>query len=90
MGGGINKAMDKQSAVSQEQLTLLHEVISKCSPESLAILDHIGESPLTSEQREELREIIWMEFCNTGLREDSEPNERGLVLEGLIDMLGHL
>jgi hypothetical protein len=40
---------------------------------------------LTDEQRDELREMLTDEFIETGLREDDEPNERGLLLEELID-----
>ena len=45
---------------------------------------------LTAEQREDLRQAVTDELIETGLRDDDEPNERGLLLEELIDRLGHL
>jgi hypothetical protein len=45
---------------------------------------------LTNDQREELRQILTDELMETGLGDDDEPNERGLLLEELIDKLGHL
>ena len=76
--------------LSNENMSLLTEVISERRPELLPLLGQLGTVPLTDEQRENLREAIGIEFCETGLREDSEPNERGLALESLIDLLGHL
>jgi len=40
---------------------------------------------LSWDQRERLIDGIMEEFCATGLRPDSEPNERGLLLEELRD-----
>ena len=39
--------------------------------------------------RDQLRQLVVDEFCNTGLKADDEPNARGLELEGLIDAIGH-
>lgn len=76
--------------LSDENMSLLTEVISEHSPKSLPLVCQLGTVPVTDEQRESLREAIGIEFCETGLREDSEPNERGLALESLIDVMGHL
>lgn len=80
--------------MSQKQLSanlkkLLGEVILKHKPVLLHLLESIGHKPLTIEQREELREIIATELCESGLDANDQPNERGLLLEELIDCLGH-
>lgn len=77
-------------SLSDQDMSLLREAITRRRPKLLPLLDQLGTVPLTDEQRENLREAIGIEFCETGLREDSEPNERGLALESLIDALGYL
>lgn len=69
---------------------LLSDVVSKWRPELLPLLDVIGHVKLTLEQQEELRQVVAMELVDTGLSQDDEPNPRGLLLENLIDRLGHI
>lgn len=69
---------------------LLSEVIWKRHPELIGVLSSLQDGQLTEEQREELRQALTDEFTETGLRDDDEPNARGLLLEELIDRLGHL
>lgn len=73
-----------------EKLELLRQVVSKRSPELLEQLSQLDVVPLTDEHRERLRAVVMDEFCDTGLQEDSEPNQRGLALEEIVDLLGHL
>lgn len=56
----------------------------------IGVLDSLQDVQLTEYQRDELRQAVTDEFSETGLRKDDEPNERGLLLEELIDRLGHL
>ena len=69
---------------------LLSEVLSKRNPSMMGIVASFQNVGLTDDQREELRQTLTDELIETGLREDDEPNERGLLLEELIDKLGHL
>lgn len=69
---------------------LLSEVIWKRCPAMGGVLGSLQEVQLTEYQRDELRQAVADEFVETGLRADDEPNERGLLLEELIDRLGHL
>lgn len=69
---------------------IIRELLLQHKPSLLPILNSIGKEALTVEQRESLREVILDEFLQTGTEEDDEPNERGLMLEQLIDKLGHL
>ncbi|MGZ3595248.1 MAG: hypothetical protein ACXU9G_06275 [Syntrophales bacterium] len=69
---------------------LLREVLLKLRPPLLTMIDSIGIVPLTDNQREELRSVVADELVETGLGKDDEPNERGLLLEHLIDRVGHL
>ncbi|MBP6940667.1 MAG: hypothetical protein KBB65_02745 [Syntrophorhabdaceae bacterium] len=73
-----------------EESDFLQKVLLKHHSSLLKIMDSIGMVPLTDEQREKLREVLANELLETGLGKDDEPNERGLLLEGLIDRLGHL
>lgn len=69
---------------------LLSEVVLKRNPEMIAIIASLQNVGLTDDQREDLRQALADELLETGLRENDEPNERGLLLEQLIDKLGHL
>jgi len=73
-----------------EHLVLLHSTIQKQQPGLLHLLTLFGKQQLTEDQREDLRQALIDEFIQTGLRDDSEPNERGLQLEDLIDRLEQL
>jgi len=73
-----------------DETNLLKEVLLRHQPSRMTMLDSIGIVPLTNDQREELREVIADELLETGLDKNDEPNERGLLLEHLIDRLGHL
>jgi hypothetical protein len=69
---------------------LLSEIIWKRCPDMIGVLGSLQDVQLTDYQRDELRQAVADEFSETGLRKDDEPNERGLLLEDLIDHLGHL
>jgi len=57
---------------------------------AIDIVASFQDAGLTEEHRDELRQTLTHELMETGLREDDEPNGRGLLLEELIDKLGHL
>lgn len=57
---------------------------------AIDIVASFQDAGLTEEQQDELRQTLTDEIMETGLREDDEPNGRGLLLEELIDKLGHL
>jgi hypothetical protein len=73
-----------------ELSALLSEVLWKRHPSMIGIVASLQNVVLTDDQREELRQALTDEFMDTGLRENDEPNDRGLLLEELIDKLGHL
>lgn len=70
-----------------EKQGLLHEVLSIRNADLLPLLEHLNQ--ISDEQRERLREVIADELMETGLDHDDEPNQRGLLLEDIIDTLGH-
>lgn len=76
--------------LKKESEALLRSVLSTQRPELLHLLDSPSETEVSNEQLDELRQIVTDEFSETGLREDDEPNSRGLLLENLIDELGRL
>lgn len=69
---------------------VLREVVQDHCPDLLTILDSREDVALTEQQRDDLRQAVTDEFCQTGLKENDEPNQRGLLLEEIIDRLGHL
>jgi hypothetical protein len=77
-------------ALSAKLSALLSEVLWKRDPSMIGIVASFQSAVLTNDQREELRQILTDELMDTGLGDDDEPNERGLLLEELIDKLGHL
>jgi hypothetical protein len=77
----------RRERLSSEEHELLREVILRRQPALLGVVDALGQVPLTDEGREELRGVLAEELCETGLREDGEPNPRGLALDDLISRL---
>ncbi len=71
-------------------MQLLRQIVSKHEPDLLRLVGSIGSVPLTTEERESLREIVARELVETGLGPNDEPNDRGLLLEDLIDQLAHV
>ena len=74
----------------KEMADVLREVVQNQRPDLLTILDSPADFELTEQQRDDLRQAVTDEFCQTGLKENDEPNQRGLLLEEIIDRLGHL
>ena len=77
--------MKTRASLKAKLTTLLGEVLRKRDPSMMTLVASSQHVELTDEQRDELRQILTDEFIETGLREDDEPNERGLLLEELID-----
>ncbi len=76
--------------LSQEMKKLLEEIVRSRRPDLLGLLDLPQDTKLTEEQREDLRLAVADELLETGLQENDEPNQRGLLLDDLIARLGHL
>lgn len=71
----------------QEMISVLREVVKKRRPELLPLVDRVGVEILTEEQLETLSEVVSDEFAEVGLRQDSEPNSRGVVLDDIMGFL---
>jgi len=72
------------------ELVVLRRVVEKRDPALLTRLDSLADCPLTDDERESLRDLVADEFTERGLRNDDEPTAYGLVLESIIDWLGHV
>lgn len=68
--------------------SILREVIAKRQPQLLSFLSAGGDLSLTAKQRFDMQQALGDELCDTGLRPDDEPNERGYAIEELIDLVG--
>lgn len=66
---------------------LLTEVIEKRRPDLLKLMPPYREIDLTEDERDEIIDAVTDEFTSTGLKEDDEPNERGIRLDDLIGSL---
>ena len=72
------------------QRQLLLEIVSQRYPE---LTDHIVSNDLrdlSSADLEVIRDELGLEFAASGLREDWEPNPRGLEIEDLIDFVNNI
>jgi hypothetical protein len=76
--------------LSQKMFSLIIDIIQRRSPKLLNLPFFNGNESLTDIEREELREVLSDEFCEFGLKADSEPNDYGLLIEHSIDEIGHL
>lgn len=72
-----------------EEIELLLEAVERNAPELIPLVKQLGAFPLSKEQRENIREAVADELVKTGLNKDSEPNERGLLLDDIIGLLGN-
>ena len=77
-------------ALSRVQKQVLGKIVSERHPDLLSTLDNIGLVPLEENHRLELQNILMDEFLQVGLDSNDEPNEIGIQLEDLIDVLSHL
>jgi hypothetical protein len=78
------------NAADRRTLVVLREIVEKHRPELLALVASIGTEPLTEDSRDTLRIVVADELVDTGLDERHEHNQRGRMLEDLIDWLGHV
>lgn len=76
--------------LTKAELDLLRDIVRRRRPELLPLLDTLGVVPLSQEQREELRGAIADDFSRDFPAGDPDSHARDLLLEDLIDKLGHL
>jgi hypothetical protein len=68
---------------------LLRQIVEARAAALLPLVDSIGTKPLRRDEREKLRTVLAGELVEKELDEQDEPTARGLVLEDVIDWLGH-
>lgn len=76
--------------LSKKGSKLLHDILVRRSPELLSLSVFTQNGNLSDVERERLRETLSDEFCELGLKPDSEPNQYGLEIEHLIDEIGNV
>jgi hypothetical protein len=69
------------------QLELLQEIVAQRCPELLRRVPSADISDLSRSERKTVEEALGIEFMASGLREDDEPNPRGLEIEHLISII---
>lgn len=70
---------------SIDRWRLLVGLICRRAPELFKMAHKARDHVLTADECEALVQVVLDEFCEFGLRPDSEPNEYGLLLEDLVD-----
>lgn len=73
--------------LSESDFTLLREVIAKRAPELMSLLHGRQNVRLLGSQRVRIQSIVGDDLIETGFRDDDAPNDRGLALERIIDVL---
>lgn len=76
--------------LKHQSLILLKKCLQEYSPSLIVVVENPCISEYTAEFYNQLRQIVGDEFVSKGLKENSEPNEYGLLLEKLIDEIGRL
>ncbi len=74
-------------ALSGRHHALLLEVTEARRPQLAGLVATRDLAELTDAQRTDLRHMLTDELVAAGLGDDDEPNERGFVIEDLIDLL---
>lgn len=80
--------MNRPLAISDAEREVLRAVVESRCRDLLLQVSEGAELGLPLDQRNRIRSALTNEFCEVGLKENSEPNEHGLLLEKLIDYLG--
>ena len=70
--------------LKRQQLQLLREALAQRAPDLLRRVATDGSIELERDEMKDVQGLIADELVATGLRDDDEPNERGLKLEDLI------
>ena len=70
-----------------QRLRRLAEIVKRRNADAIAHVDAIASGRLSSEGRELLLDLLSAELIEVGLGPADEPNELGLEVEDLIDMV---
>ncbi|MDR0840563.1 MAG: hypothetical protein LBN26_04155 [Christensenellaceae bacterium] len=76
--------------LDNENLELLRACLNHYKPELLQVIESKELVQIDSELGNKIRQSIGNEFCREGMELDSEPNEYGIRLENLIDIIGEM
>ncbi|MCL4741611.1 MAG: hypothetical protein KJZ54_05335 [Phycisphaerales bacterium] len=80
--------MQRSVRIPTASQALLREVLGLRAPHLLALLPTRYEFSLDVKILDEIRSVLGDEMCTSGLDSNDEPNDRGLAIEDLIDLLG--
>ena len=69
---------------------VLRDVVRRRAPQLANIVDQAHFGPLCYEEKEALIAALTEELLSTGLKEDDEPNGRGLLIEDLMDRVNSI
>ena len=76
--------------LTEDVFELLNEVIEKRCPEFKGLFKKHETIELNEDQVNRICLCLSDELCESGLKEDSEPNKRGLMLDDLIGYINQL
>lgn len=82
--------MSASRPLTRDRRRLLTDLVVRRAPQLETVLAKMDQLALTDDDRDALRDVVIGELCDRGLKPNDEPNEYGLVLDALIDDLGHV
>ena len=80
---------EKLKRINSEELTLLEKCLRKNKPDLLDKATLVDNQVLVDSVINEMREAVGTELLNEVFEKDGSPNEYGLHLEEVIDILSH-
>ena len=76
--------------LTSNEANLLVEVLKNDRQDVLTDIISKGLAHLSLDRLEEIKIYLVDELCSTGLRDDDEPNQRGLMLENISNFVGRI
>jgi len=70
-----------------EQQGIIRSIINNASPENIDLIEKATNGTLSTDEIDEMCDLISKEFMMNGINEDFEPNNYGRALEDILDIV---
>ena len=78
--------IDIKSKLNSKRRFFLLDILKSQNRVSFS-LEELSSLVFNDKKYEDIKQLVIDEFCKTGLNNEDEPNERGLLIEDLLDNL---
>lgn len=75
---------------SKECIQKLYSIVPSDYVNAIELVDRVKNGSASLEERQELIDLVNDEFINKGLNSDDEPNQYGIELERILDVLNEI